>query len=278
MMPRVRMVSYLEKNNKRYRKPNEDFLALSADKRFAAVADGCTRTRIDGIYPAISAQIASQCFCELAVSAYEDGVHDLKAIFRHGNHGIRIENEKLGIIDPYELIGCVAVAGYFHNFHPDIFYYAYIGDCGILIYDRDLFPVFLSRNQLRTLELFRDRWGLDSEERMALWRNEMRNKPCKERRLTHGGLTGEKNALHYGHSGYRIVEPGDTVLLFTDGILPFVFDMTFRRIIQKCLLLAVRDIALVMAPYIKNRIPKLAKEGEKNLDDDKAFVAFSYDE
>ena len=50
-MAQIQMVSYTQKNRKNYATPNEDYSLSSADKHFAAVADGVTHMRVNGAYP-----------------------------------------------------------------------------------------------------------------------------------------------------------------------------------------------------------------------------------
>ena len=102
----------------------------------------------------------------------------------------------------------------------------------------------------------------------------MRNKP-DTRHLTYGVLTGEPEALHYLETGSVRLLPGDTAILFSDGILPFVFESSFREAAAKAVLLSesVGELALSeIDKYIGDALSRLAGRAA-NLDDDKSFIA-----
>jgi len=275
-MQGVKVLEFLQDNTKN--KPNEDFLQVleSDDYLVCAVADGVTRYVPEGAsYPNPSpARDAAEVFCREAVSyaSYARGkVYDyLKSAFASGNYSVSLLNCNMGITEEAvnylenDYYACQGVAGFLDR--QNRLEYGYIGDCGLLVFDKELFPVFLSENRVDTLERFREGWGFSSkEERRLCWSRDMRNKP-NARYLTYGSFTGEREALAYLRTGVLNLESGDTVIFFSDGILPFIFERTFREMI--------RD-----QKYVRNCIDfltkKLAAKHVSNLDDDKAFVAFS---
>lgn len=274
---KIEVISYLQENTRTsYQKPKEDFVLISSNKRCAAVADGVTRMRINGIYPDLSTQIAAECLCRSMIGSYERGERRMNVIHEEANRRIAYLNAAYSITEESELLECVGAMGYFEDKHQNIFYYGYLGDSGILVYDRELYPVFMTQNNLEVLEFFRDRSGLDEPTCEYEWRTKLRNKPGS-RRMTRGGLSGEPDAIEYVRTGTVLLEGGDTILLFTDGILPFVYERAFRSLVQICLSERV-DYGSKVTQYIASHIPALADKGIKNLDDDKAFIAFSYDE
>lgn len=274
-MAQIQAVSFVQDN--RRGKPNEDFLQIGEDGRFAVVADGVTRMLEDGQYPSISARDASECVCHALCDGYRMGINDLRTLFIAANRGVAELNRIHGIREDSKLLGTVAVAGYFLPGYPSTFWYAFIGDCGMLVYNRDLFPICMTPNQVVALELFRDGWGLPEEARMQMWCSMLRNK-SSERRMTYGGLTGEVVALDYLRADFiRDLMPGDTIVLYTDGILPFVYEAEFRAHVQVYARLGEGYLPQIHR-YLKTATEKLAGNEVKNLDDDRAFVAFSYDE
>jgi len=277
-MQGVKVLEFLQDNTKN--KPNEDFLQVleSDDYLVCAVADGVTRYVPEGAsYPNPSlAREAAEVFCREAISHISSAsargkMYDfLKSAFTLGNNAVYRLNYNMGITSgavnylANDYYGCQGVVGFLDC--QSFLHYGHVGDCGLLVFDNDLFPMFLSENPLSNLEQFREGWGFSSkDERKKFWTKTMRNNPSA-RHLTYGSLTGQPEALSYVKTGVLYLEPGDTVIFFSDGILPFIFERTFREMI--------RD-----QKYVRNCIDfltkKLAAKHVSNLDDDKAFVAFS---
>lgn len=284
-MQGVKVLEFLRDNTKN--KPNEDFLLVSQgdDRLICAVADGVTRYVPEGAsYPNPShARDVAEEFCRASVSFVSSARNeslDLRTAFLKGNDAIARMNHELGITKETcdylgnDFFGCQAVAGYFivRN-HLE---YSHIGDCGLLVFDKNLFPVFFSENNVDILERFREGWGFSSkEERKMFWTNTMRNRPGA-RHLTYGSLTGEEEATYYLKTGSLGLEPGDTAVFFSDGILPFVYSRDFRSVIQKQIQNDNEQEARAEVTHcIEVLTEKLGAKHVSNLDDDKAFVAFS---
>jgi serine/threonine protein phosphatase PrpC len=298
MSASVRALDFLQSNTKN--KPNEDAVAVSDSKEAFVVADGVTRSVGDGKpYPSPSpAGMVSSFFCQKALwkalwnpkdaslpLLYEPrrlrSEEDIFSAFSEANLGIAELNRQLGFsenTDYFEndLAGCVAVLGVLSG---STLHYGYIGDCGLLVFDKDLNPIFLSdNNELGTLELFRDgRWFPGKKEKHVFMRKNFRNRPS-ERFMTYGVLTGEEEALSYVKTGSISLERrGDTAILFSDGIYPFIFDREFREILASTMLLSGEGkdglAVFEMRRCIDNISGKLIGR-VANLDDDKAFVAF----
>ena len=89
--------------------------------------------------------------------------------------------------------------------------------------------------------------------------------------MTYGALTGEAEALEYLIRGRIRLSIGDTVLFFSDGIYPFIFDIRFRNYLRERL--KRRQGFFRIGEYIGVLLPDLKSQNISNLDDDKALVA-----
>ena len=78
----------------------------------------------------------------------------------------------------------------------------------------------------------------------------------------------------YVKTGSVSLEAGDTAILFSDGVLPFIFCEEFRGALRNQLYSGTKSLELVQST-ISALAKKLAKRHVSNLDDDKAFVAFT---
>jgi len=298
MPSKLRVIQFLQDNTKN--KPNEDFLHVSRSSQIFTVADGISRSvEKGGEYPVPSpASLASKEFCLSAwlsirtrssvKKSLDQGSSlseaDIMSAFHKANLDIAELNESLGItpkLDYFEndLAGCVAVLGVLDTVSsPPLLRFGYIGDCGLLVFDKDLNPVFLSdNNEIGPLELFRENTMFaDKKDKMVFWRKKLRNRPNAPH-LTYGSLTGEEEALAYVKTESISFEPGLIGVLFSDGILPYIFHPRFRAAVMKQLHSGDESIETV-----RKDVDFLTKElGAKhvsNLDDDKAFIAFCIDE
>ena len=106
----------------------------------------------------------------------------------------------------------------------------------------------------------------------------MRNHPDR-RFMTYGALTGEASALSYLKTGSIDLETGDIVVLFSDGIYPFIFDHWFRHLVASLLhgISSEWIIQMTLNGYINRTCQKLQEQRIGNLDDDKTFIALTVD-
>jgi len=281
----LRVFAFKQDNTKS--KSNDDDYSWWEYGRSFAVADGVSRTCKDGYQGEdCSSYPAAAVFCHEVIPALMTS-KSLCEPFALANAGIERLNRELHGITPEtvdylhnDYLSCVGVAGKLSKGHPHKFEYGYIGDCGILVYDdAQLYPKFLSENPIGILEQFREGWGFrDKDEREILWRRKLRNRP-NEPFMTYGALTGELSALEYVKTGSIELKFGDIVILFSDGMYPFIFDVSFRAEIM----LLLRG-AYGLEDHVKNRRMKaylntatcsLRLQGVKNLDDDRTFIAFT---
>lgn len=283
----VRVLEFLADNTKG--KPNEDSLLYSPALKLFAVADGATRFVPEGKeYPAdpSPAKVVSSIFCNQVTSFTESRISEgtIREVFRDVNDIIRLVNEKRGITKETtdylenDFVGCVAVMG---GLVGNTLHYGYIGDCGLLVYDSStLLPVFITQNDLRELEDFRDAFHVfvpprkSKAARMIHWNQFWRNHP-KERYLTFGSLTGQEEALAYVKTGSVTLAPQDVAVFFSDGALPYLFSGFFRETLWS-LVNSEKNYAQKVSELndvVERSMPHLRKRGFKNLDDDKALIA-----
>lgn len=269
-------------DNTKEGKPNEDRFGISPGGCYA-IADGATRSRREnGEYPVLSAWLAANAFCVNGLNALRLG-NSIPSAFYRANCAIKEVNRENGITHETtdylqnDFLSCMGALGVLTGEFPYELHYGFIGDCGILVYDKELMPIFLSENQLGIMEQFRDQWGFEGngDGQRLFWRQEMRNQPTR-RQMTYGSLTGEETALCYVRSGFLKLEPGDTVFFFSDGILPFIYDRWFRKIFRHDFRERHGEKFIgIVARFIARLWQRLEAGGVGNLDDDKTLIAVS---
>ena len=251
--------------------------------RAFAVADGVSRTpeNVPGSQASLSSYTAAATFCHQAACALVTN-QTMQEAFARANEAIGQLNARAGInsqnVDylAHDYLGCVGVAGVITAESPNRLAYGHIGDCSILVYDANYFPVLLPYNSVGLLEYFREGRGFaDENEEKVFWRKEMRNRVA--RFMTYGVLTGEALALSQLRTGYIDLEPNDTVILFSDGIYPFIFDIRFLKTVTNLLHAGYDEdkMHMVLDTCINTVGEDLQRQGSRNLDDDKTLIAFT---
>lgn len=281
---------YLSKNIKIYSfsfpnlkgRSNEDFYLVSKKYPIFTIADGVSRVQNrDGSYPKPSgARLSAEEFCKTTISYLEKNfkIANLKTLresFNFANKAIFNLNEKYGINKKLDYL----VSDYFSTcgvaafIKDNIFYFGYVGDCGIRIYDKNDFLKFISIDDVAVLEGWRDNQKFKSEkERLLIWRKILRNKPDAPY-LTYGVFTGEKKVENYYHLGKIKLQKGDAIFLFSDGALYFIKKPKFRylpRTYQKNKFLKEAN------QFIKREMKarKITEENSEILFDDKTLISF----
>ncbi len=291
MQNHIQSISFTQENTKS--KLNEDWLCADRANGVFAVADGVSRSRVNGVYPALSAVHAAARFCDRTTSALAkisvsvEREESFYNAFLYANLAIAECNHAYGItadtVDYLhnDYLACVGIAGRFNYFYPQRFEYGYLGDCGLFVYDKDYFPKFLSQDLIGVLEKFRGEWGFQTkDEESIFWRMKLRNRPGSSH-MSYGALTGELAALSYLKTGYVDLCPGDVGILFSDGIYPFLFNREFRARIANGLNKhgSAINIHEDLIEYINFISPDMERRGIGNLDDDKTFIALTcYDD
>lgn len=202
----------------------------------AAVADGVTRDLVAGKYPQPSpAKIAADLFCEIFVENLKsrDSFSSvaLKNSFVAANQAIaQLNKKKIKKVDyaQNDYWTCVAVGAVIalSNLH-----WAFIGDSGVCVYDK------LGKLKYRTpddvlaaKQYINQIFGKYSGSNFKQYvRKTLRNskKFVGGRMVSYGALTGEKEALNFIKSGSWTIEPGDNIILYTDGAEELIYSKVF---------------------------------------------------
>lgn len=237
--------------------PKEDsFMYLgSENKTLVAVADGITRDPV-GVkylpspedkeaikealkkYPRPSpAKIAADKFCEYSLASLQDQTNVNKMIlreaFEYANKGIQnLNKENVRQVDYLEndFWACVASAGVIENY---TFFWGYICDCGICVFDKSGKLKFRTQNDFDEAGNYIDshgNWG-DPEWRKEI-RSKFRNNPkniIDGRLISYGALTGEDTALEFLKTEKLELEKGDYIFFYSDGMEHIIYSEKFRK-------------------------------------------------
>lgn len=151
-------------------------------------------------------------------------------------------NEKVKELNDKEIINCdylendyyAAVASCF-KIENNILDYAYIGDCGIVIYDKSGNIKFQTEDDKEKYsDPYIRKLGLDWKlpETRAIVRREYRNNleniqdgKC----VSFGALTGEESAIKFIKSGSLEIVQGDIVIVYSDGFVNFLHNQEFIK-------------------------------------------------
>ncbi len=232
-----------EKNDRNV--PDEDFVKV--DGNYFAVFDGVPVLFQDP-YPNPSpgqkaAETGANSVIEFLKKSDLKPLERLKEAFDFGNQKIKKLNDDLGVTPKTvdyiskQYAATVGVAGFIDN---GVFYYGQISDCGIMALDqfgnRELDIISAGQLVSPFLAQFENRgdFAPGSQEEHVYFRSKVVNHQEIEfegKKLNFGVLTGEKNAVQFVRYGAYELIPGNTVLLYSDGFLPFVFDKDFAKIV-----------------------------------------------
>lgn len=248
-----------------------------------AVADGVSRTQDSAVARPATSRLAASVFCTEVTRALERE-RSFEYAFGYANAMIAGFNKSKGITPETvdylarDYICCVGVAGILGREAPNRFSYGYIPDCGILVYDGDYLPILVSENHVAILEEFRERREFaTTEEKKIWWRRDMRNRPDL-RVMTYGALTGEPAAISYVKTGYIDLQSKDVVILFSDGMYPFLFDREFLKLTADMLSYRFERERKqhVIAEYLSIAEKDLHERRIGNLDDDRTMIVFMF--
>ena len=262
-------------------RPNEDFYLISEKYPIFAVADGVSRMKNpDGSYPKISgAKLAAEEFCKATTTYLEENYKKanfkiLKNAFNFVNKAIFNLNEKYGINKKLDYLenDYFCTCGVAAFIKRDIFYYGYVGDCGIRVYNKNDLLKFVSMDDVVVLEGWRDNQKFKSEkERLIVWRKFLRNRP-KAPYLTYGVFTGEPEVRHYYHLGEIKLQKGDLIFLYSDGFLYFIKKPEFRELFR---VYKKGEIFDEVKKFVEREIKSagIIKENDETFLDDKTLTS-----
>lgn len=220
---------------------NQDFPiedAFYATDDLVVVADGITRDPV-GIsdfkevsfqdfldcYPRPSgAELAAKEICSVFASNHAN--QSLLTLIEEANKNIRLLNQKYVPVCDYlenDYYGAVCAS---ISIDKNILYYAYICDCGVIVYDRNGNIKFQTEDDKLKVDSYIAKSG-------ALWnlpsgrvkvRKEYRNQPnhyIEGALASYGALTGEKEAIHFIKSGSFYLDSGDIIIVYSDGFTEY---------------------------------------------------------
>ena len=211
--------------------PTED--QYYANENEAIVADGITRDPI-GIsdfskctkqeflekYPRPSgAELASKEVC----STFSNTIGSLVDRLIEANRSVKRLNEKCINKCDYLENDYYGTAASCVSIEDNILNYAYICDCGVIVYDKNGNVKFKTEDDK---ELYSDPyinkigipWNLPEARKIV--RNEYRNNLnniIDGKCVSYGALTGEESAVSFIRSGQLKLEDGDIIIVYSDG-------------------------------------------------------------
>ncbi len=225
--------------------PIEDQFYASENE--AIIADGITRdpigindfslcTKQDFLekYPRPSgAELAARVICD----TFSKTQGTLMEKLIECNKNVHILNEKYINKCDYlqnDYYGAVASC---INIENNILNYAYICDCGVIVYDNLGNIKFQTDNDK---EIYSDpfinnigiSWNLP-EARVIVRRdyrnnlNNIQNGKC----VSYGAITGEEEAIQFIQHGQLFLEKNDLILLYSDGFINFLHDKEFIKLL-----------------------------------------------
>ncbi len=214
-----------------------------ADDEEAIVADGITRDPIGVLdlatcsfeemlkkYPRPSgAELAAQEICQNFSKVDGSLVQKLTLL----NEKVKALNKKY--IDKCDYLqndyyGAVASC---IRFVKDYLEYAYICDCGVIIYDAQGNIKFQTEDdKLLYSDPYINKIGIpwNLPEARVIVRRDFRNNPhniVDDKCVSYGALTGEKEAKHFIKKGTQKLDQGDLIIVYTDGFSNFLHEKDF---------------------------------------------------
>lgn len=232
------------------KKPNEDAFLVSRKFPIFAVADGVTQSHFANgkyAYPN-GARDSARIFCKSVVNYLEKNVafaiakeKDIFAAmslaFDSANKKIRnlnIKNKidkKLNYVE-YDWFDTVGVAGLVLK---NKVYYAYVGDCGLAIFNAKGKNIFQTRDMVRPAvkryEKKYEKWRrLEKRDRTIIIHRDFRNSPDKK---GYGSFTGEESVRKYYIFGAKPLRDTDMAVLYSDGYARLLKNKDFVGMLAK---------------------------------------------
>lgn len=223
-----------------YKKEGEDSFFMDESRQVFVVTDGVTRSKNEqGEYPypspALKASKAAAGAIGESLTLHEKiDESDISQAFASGNTAVKKLNKKIGLWKNHnyldrDLAGTVGSCAVEQD--GEILY-GYIGDCGVAHISGQGELIWHSDDDVSAARTdFPKPEEVKGNERIIAVRKDFRNNPTAKHK-TYGVLTGEDTALSYVHTGRRPYNPGDVLLVYSDGISPFILeDAAFRSLL-----------------------------------------------
>lgn len=222
------------------KKPDEDYYLVSQKLPIFVIADGVTRSHSkDGRYSCRNgARKAAEVFCKSVLSYLEQNFDPKKIneAFNFANQKIGELNiefgikEKLNYIE-YDWLDTVGVAGIISE---GVLYYGYVGDCGLIVFDKDNQKKFQTEDMVfpaikKAREIHKNWKRFALNKRRLIMRKKFRNNPDKK---GYGTFSGEKGVENYYNLSEKKLEAGDIVVFYSDGFLEYIKDERFIKILR----------------------------------------------
>lgn len=244
-----------------------------ATDTMAIVADGITRDPVGVFdlssisneefikkYPRPSgAELAAKIICE----TYAKALGTPKERLIRCNQAVKALNDRYIATCDYlqnDYYGAVAAAV---TIQENTLYYAYICDCGVIIYDKEGNIKFQTEDdKTKYSDSYINKIGIpwDLPESRVIVRRDYRNNPeniqdghC----VSYGSLTGEEDAIQFIQSGTQPLSSGDLVVVYSDGISNFLHEPNF---INKLLNFNSQELEEYMNTQASSNYSKYGKE------------------
>jgi len=256
------------------RKPNEDFYLISKKYPIFVVADGVTQSHFEYngyAFPA-GAKAAAEIFCYSALEFLEKNLKttkDRKALikraFNFANERVRELNKNEGILERldyyiYDYFDCVGIAGFI--FENKLFY-GYVGDCGLVIFNKNNKLRFQTKDQVikaeKYLEKISKERNFNKKEKEIFWRKELRNHPSGS---WYGTFSGQEGVKKYYVIDSQPIQKGDLIVFYSDGFREYLKFPEFIKILR-------RQDKKSLDDFIKQK----AKENYEKFGTDRTLVA-----
>ena len=216
-----------------------------ANDLLGVVADGITRDPIGvsdlskltleemlKLYPRPS---GAEIVAQTVVDSFKDFNNNLLEQFIKANEAVKQLNDKYIANCDYlqnDYYGTVSSAAYIDN---NILHYAYICDCGVIVYDKEGNVKFKTEDDKESISdpyINNIGIGWHLPEARVIVRRDYRNNLGNIKDglcISYGALTGEESAINFIRTGSLEVDESDTIVVYTDGLSNILKDNLFIK-------------------------------------------------
>lgn len=258
--------------------PDEDCLSVT-DNSFA-VFDGVP-TWFQDPYPNPSpggdvARLAAESITKYLAS-HNESIVDIVDAFKQVNKQVASYNAQRGVTNKtvnHRDKQYGAAVGSFGFVKDNLFYFGQLNDCGVMAFDKEENrELDIINNGQDVLKYFKKRGGdtrfdATSPSEHVNFRTKIVNNPdaaVDGEKISFGVMTGETIAEKFLRTGVYPIIPGSSIIIFSDGFIPFLYDKDFVH----CLLSSSKKTEI--EKLIEQKIPT----GEK-FQKEKTLVMISF--